>query len=99
MLSWDEQLNPLMMTRLQQCWDGDGNLGPQALFRHPQLDGLAPAGGEVLLRRLDEVADEELGVGPQVGLPALSHDGHQLHHRGLEGEHDNINLSLFPKKG
>merc|ERR1719219_600229 len=71
---------------LQQCWYGGWLLGPEALLGHPQLDGLAAVRGEVLLRRLDQVADEELGVRPQVSLASLGHHGHQLHHCSLESQ-------------
>ena len=80
----------LSQTCLQQCWYGGWLLGPEALLGHPELDGLAPVGGEVLLRRLDQVADEELGVRPQVGLASLGHHGHQLHHCSLGGKYYNI---------
>ena len=73
----------LSLTCLKQCWYGGWLLGPEALLGHPQLDGLAPVGGEVLLRRLDQVADEELGVRSQVSLTGLGDHGHQLHHRSL----------------
>ena len=73
----------LSLTCLQQCWYGGWLLGPEALLGHPQLDGLAAVRGEVLLCRLDQVADEELGVRPQVSLASLGHHGHQLHHCSL----------------